>query len=63
MKLLEFPGGSVGEGSGIVTTVALVTAEAWVRSLAWELPHAMKVAKKKKGGKPVALLGKAPPMR
>ena len=32
----------------MVTAVALVTAEVWVQSLAWELPHAMGTAKKKK---------------
>ena len=30
----------------IGTAVAQVTDEAWVQSLAWELPHAMGVAKK-----------------
>ena len=39
---LEFPCGSVGYGSGVVTVVA------WVCSLVWELPHAVGVAKKKK---------------
>ena len=33
---------------GIVTAAAQVTAVAWVRSLARELPHAMGTAKKKK---------------
>ena len=36
---MEFPGGSAGEGSGIVNAVA------WVRSLAGELPQAPGVAK------------------
>ena len=38
----EFPGGSVGYGPSIVTAVA------WVQSLAMELPHAVRMAKKKK---------------
>ena len=33
-------------GSSIVTAVAQLTAVAWVRSLAWELPYAAGVAKK-----------------
>lgn len=36
---LEFPRGSVGEASSLITAVA------WVASLAWELSHAMSVAK------------------
>ena len=44
----EFPGGSGGEGSGVVTSVALVTAVACVRSLVWELLQAVGTAKKKK---------------
>jgi len=36
----EFPGGSAGCGSSIVTAVVRVL------SLAWELPHDMGVAKK-----------------
>ena len=40
--LLEFLGGLMVKGSSIVTAVAQV------QSLAWELPHAMDVAKKKK---------------
>ena len=35
-------------GSGIVTAVAKFAAVVPVQSLAWELPHAMGVAKKKK---------------
>ena len=35
--ILEFPHGSMGEGSGVVTAVAQVAAVAQVRSLAWEL--------------------------
>ena len=42
----EFPGGSAGSGSDIVTAVALVTALVWVRSLAQELLHAVGTAKK-----------------
>ena len=40
-QILEFPGGSVGQGSGVVTTAAQVTAVAQVQLLARELPHAM----------------------
>ena len=36
------PGGASGYGSGVVTVVV------WVQSLAWEVLHAMGVAKKKK---------------
>ena len=43
----EFPGGSAGLGSGIVIDVAQVTPVAVVQSLAWELLHAMGVAKRK----------------
>ena len=42
------PYDSVGQGSSLVTAVALVTVVAQVGSLAWELPHAIGVAKKKK---------------
>ena len=35
------------KGAGIVTAVVRVTAVPWVRSLAWELPHAMGGAGKK----------------
>ena len=45
---MEFPNGSVGSGSGIVTAGPLVTAVGWVRSLPQELPHAPGAAKKKK---------------
>ena len=38
----EFPGGLVVKGSGVATAVAQV------QSLAWEHPHAMQAAKKKK---------------
>jgi len=37
-----------GLGSGLVTTVAQVAAVVWVGSLAWELKHAVAVAR---GGK------------
>ena len=37
-----FPGGASGYGSGVVTVVV------WVQSLAWEVLHAIGVAKKKK---------------
>ena len=40
---MEFPCFTVG--SGDVTAVAWITAEAQVQSLAWELPHAVDVAK------------------
>ena len=40
-KFLEFPGGSVGHRSGIVTALALVTAVAQVQSLTQELQHAV----------------------
>ena len=36
------------QGSGVVTAAAWVAAEAWVQSLAQDLPHAEGVAKKKK---------------
>ena len=42
---MEFPGGPVGEGLGVVTALAPVAAMAWVRPLAWELLHAANVAK------------------
>ena len=47
-KKKEFPDGSGGLGSGAITAVALVTALARIRSLAWELLHAQGEAKKKK---------------
>ena len=40
--------GTVGCGPGIATVVVQITSVAWVRSLAWELPHDMGAAKKKK---------------
>ena len=42
----EFPGGSMGLGSGIVTAMAQVTAVVCVLSLAWELLQATCVGKK-----------------
>ena len=50
---LEFSCGTEGQGSGVVTAVALVTVVLQVWSLAWELPHAMEkniLKKKKKNG-------------
>ena len=46
----EFPCacGAAGKGSGVVTAVACIISVAWVQSLAWELPQAAGVAKKKK---------------
>ena len=46
-KKKEFPGGSAGLGSSIVTPVALVIATAWVCSLALELLYATGTAKNK----------------
>ena len=43
----EFPDGSAGQGSNIVTAVAVVTAMVQVHSLGWEL-HGMGAAKLKK---------------
>ena len=43
-----FPWGVVGEGFGIVTVGAWVSAVVWDGSLAWELSHDTGVAKKKK---------------
>ena len=37
-----------GLGSGLVTTVAQVAAVVWVGSLAWELTHAVAVARGEK---------------
>lgn len=45
MKGVEFPGGSVGYGSGIVTAVALAAAVAHIQSLAQEFLHATGAAK------------------
>ena len=48
LGILEFPGGSAGYGSGVVTAVAQVAGVVWVRSLAWEHSYAASTAKKKK---------------
>ena len=54
IKWMEFPGGIVGEGSGIVTAVAQVTAmtqvtaRVRVQSLACELPMLQVWLEKKK---------------
>ena len=45
---IEFP---IAVGSGIVTAMTWVTAVAQVRSLAWELPHVVDVAKNKNKNK------------
>lgn len=50
MKGVEFPGGSVGYGSGIVTAVALAAAVVHIQSLAQEILHATGMAKKNEGG-------------
>ena len=42
---LEFSGGAVGEGSGIVTAAAWTKAVAGVQSLAWELTRAVGTSK------------------
>ena len=44
--LLEFSSGAVGKGSGIVTAVVQVAAVTRIRSLAWEILHAVNTAKK-----------------
>ena len=44
---MEFPGGLVVKGSGLVTAKAQVIAVAQVQSLAWKLPHAAGMAKKR----------------
>ena len=48
MRVLEFPCGTVGQGSGIIIAVAQVTATAKVPSLAWEFPSATSIDQKKK---------------
>lgn len=48
IQVWEFPGGSLGSGSGVVTAVAPVAAVVWVRSPTLELPHAKGEAKKRK---------------
>lgn len=45
---LEFPCGTAGEGSSLVTAMAQAAAVAQVASLAQELLHAKGTAKKKK---------------
>jgi len=47
-KEQEFAYGSAGQGSGLVSAVAWVTAVVGIRSLAWELPHAHGCSKEKK---------------
>ena len=42
---MEFPGGSLGSGPGVVSAVAQVAAVAQVWFLAWELPYAVGKAK------------------
>ena len=44
----EFPGGSVGEGSSIVTAMAWVATVAWVLSWPQELLHVAGREKKKR---------------
>ena len=44
--IVEFSCGAVGAGPSVVTAAAWVTAAAQVQSLAWELLHAVGVAKK-----------------
>lgn len=46
-KLYEFPGGSLGYGSSMVTAVTGVTGGAWVGSLAPELLQASGAIKTK----------------
>ena len=46
--MTELPGGSVGYGSGVVTTVALITAVEQLWSMVQEVPHALSIIKKKK---------------
>ena len=45
----EFSCSAMGWGSGIVTAEVYVTPVSWVQCMAWELPHAMGVAKKRSG--------------
>ena len=45
---MEFSCGVAGYGYSIVTAAAWIAAVAQVQSLAWELPHAAGVTKKKK---------------
>lgn len=44
----KFPFGAVGLGSGVATVVVQVTTEAWVWSLAGDLPYTAGKAKKNK---------------
>lgn len=43
---MEFSGGLVVKGSGVVTAMDGVTTVAWVRSLTQEFPYATGMAKK-----------------
>ena len=52
----HLPGGS-GDGPGIVTAAAQVTAEVWVRSLARGLPHAKGMAQTNQPTQPIATRG------
>lgn len=45
--LEKFPCGTAASGSHIAADVAKAKTAVWVESLAWEVPHAMGVAKKK----------------
>ena len=53
-KCKEFPRGTAGKGSSIVT------AAVWVQSVAWEFTHAEGPSKKKKKGKDLMDLGLCP---
>lgn len=54
----EFSGGTVGEGGGIVTTAAWAAAAVkGVRSLAWEGPYAVGVAKTQWGHVRMVVVG------
>ena len=44
--IVEFPGGSMDWGSGVVTAVAWIAAVVQVRTLAQELIHVAGIAKK-----------------
>lgn len=48
MSFLGVPGGSEGWRLGIVTAMAWVATVSQVRSQAWELPHALAMAKSKR---------------
>lgn len=45
---MEFSGGLVVKGSGVVTAMDGVTTVAWVRSLTQDLPHAAGTSTKQK---------------